>query len=250
MHNVLRHLCLPICRFNGLAARGLLQGETPLRSIPEMASLYLGYVRKVQAVGPYRLAGWSAGGVLAYEMARQLLAQNQQVEFVGLLDTENPNFQPVAPFPEFVLEQMLVQYFKDEASATVYQRLCELAQQQDSAAMFALVRGEGLIPAEFDNAMAERMLRVSYALEHAAFSYQVEPLAAHVTLFQAQDEPVLPGIGAVLGWAEMVDSACTILTSGNHLSMVEQPHLADLAEAICQQINSLDALQESRELTT
>ncbi|NEL86329.1 hypothetical protein G3V83_23955, partial [Escherichia coli] len=41
----------------------------------------------IQPAGPYRLAGWSFGGKLAYEVARQLLSADNDVQFVGLIDT-------------------------------------------------------------------------------------------------------------------------------------------------------------------
>ncbi|CDG85848.1 non-ribosomal peptide synthetase [Janthinobacterium agaricidamnosum] len=46
----------------------------------------IGMLRAVQPEGPYRIAGWSFGGLLAYEMGVQLLAAGQAVEFLGLLD--------------------------------------------------------------------------------------------------------------------------------------------------------------------
>src|SRR6185437_2248779 len=46
----------------GLAASGLLEGETPLQTIEEMAERYIEAIRQIQPHGPYRLAGYSAGG--------------------------------------------------------------------------------------------------------------------------------------------------------------------------------------------
>ena len=54
------------------------------------ATAYLESVRAHQAEGPYRLLGYSFGGVLAYEMARQLREQGESVALVGILDTANP----------------------------------------------------------------------------------------------------------------------------------------------------------------
>ena len=46
--------------------------EAPLTSIPDMASHYLQAIQKVQPAGPYKLAGYSFGATVAFEMARQL----------------------------------------------------------------------------------------------------------------------------------------------------------------------------------
>ncbi|MCP4660215.1 MAG: amino acid adenylation domain-containing protein, partial [bacterium] len=70
----------------GLQARGLLPDEKPRRRIGEMAAAYLRAVRRVQPQGPYRLLGYSVGGLVAYEMAHQLLAESQPVDLVAILD--------------------------------------------------------------------------------------------------------------------------------------------------------------------
>lgn len=62
--------------------------ETPrLRTIEGMATWLVRMVRAAQPRGPYRIAGWDFGGVLAYEIASQLVGEDEVVEFVGLLDT-------------------------------------------------------------------------------------------------------------------------------------------------------------------
>jgi amino acid adenylation domain-containing protein len=70
----------------GLEARGL-DGSQPITTIETMAEAYLQAVRKVQPEGPYLLGGWSLGGVVAFEMARQLTQAGQQVELVAMFDS-------------------------------------------------------------------------------------------------------------------------------------------------------------------
>jgi len=71
----------------GLRARGL-QGEEPQRSVEEMATSYVEVIRAIQPEGPYRVAGHSFGGLLAFEIARRLEEQGQEVEWLGLIDAE------------------------------------------------------------------------------------------------------------------------------------------------------------------
>lgn len=79
--------------FYGLQARGLDGKEPPLRSVEEMASVYLREIRSVQPRGPYRLGGYSFGGLVAFEMALQLRLTGETVELVALLDTFRPGSQ-------------------------------------------------------------------------------------------------------------------------------------------------------------
>ncbi|WP_328545524.1 non-ribosomal peptide synthetase [Streptomyces platensis] len=71
----------------GVQARGLAGQEDLPGSIPEMAREYIEEIRRVQTEGPYRLAGWSFGGLVAHSMATQLQVAGETVEFLALLDS-------------------------------------------------------------------------------------------------------------------------------------------------------------------
>jgi pimeloyl-ACP methyl ester carboxylesterase len=73
--------------FYALQARGIDLEQEPHTQVKEMAAYYIQALQFVQPQGPYFLAGWSFGGLVAFEMAQQLLAQNQQISFLGMLDT-------------------------------------------------------------------------------------------------------------------------------------------------------------------
>ncbi|MBN2322209.1 MAG: hypothetical protein JXQ30_00620, partial [Spirochaetes bacterium] len=75
----------------GLQPRGISGRKIePHRSVEEMASCYIEEIRQVQPEGPYYLAGRCFGGVVAFEMAQQLLAQGQRTAFLGMIDTVFP----------------------------------------------------------------------------------------------------------------------------------------------------------------
>jgi amino acid adenylation domain-containing protein len=73
--------------FYGLQARGLDGKEPPNTSIEEMAADYLSSVRQAQPSGPYLLGGYSAGGLVAFEMARLLQEAGEKVDLIVLFDT-------------------------------------------------------------------------------------------------------------------------------------------------------------------
>ncbi len=87
--NLVRHIGLhqPVY---GLRPRGLVRPSPFYGGVTEMAADYVAQVRMAQPHGPYRLAGECVGGVVAYEMARQLHAAGEKVECLVLLDTEYP----------------------------------------------------------------------------------------------------------------------------------------------------------------
>lgn len=71
----------------GLQARGLNGEDEPFTSIPEMAAHYISEIIEQNPEGPYCLSGFSLGGLIAYEMAQQLLAMGKKVKLLAMFDT-------------------------------------------------------------------------------------------------------------------------------------------------------------------
>jgi thioesterase domain-containing protein/acyl carrier protein len=75
--------------FYGLEASGVQDRHIHIR-VEDMATYYITQIRNVQPSGPYSVAGWSSGGIVAFEIARQLQAAGEEVAMLGLLDTSAP----------------------------------------------------------------------------------------------------------------------------------------------------------------
>jgi acetoacetyl-CoA synthetase len=73
------------CAIYGIQGRGLREGEVPNSRVEDMAADYIEQIRSVQ---PHALAGFSMGGLIALEIAQQLLQCGETVELVALLDTQ------------------------------------------------------------------------------------------------------------------------------------------------------------------
>jgi non-ribosomal peptide synthetase component F/thioesterase domain-containing protein/acyl carrier protein len=71
----------------GIQARGLTGDDPPHSSVEEMAAEYLREIRLRQPHGPYHICGYSFGGLVAFEIARLLHAEGEEVGLVGLFDT-------------------------------------------------------------------------------------------------------------------------------------------------------------------
>ncbi len=81
----------------GLQAYGLNGAHPPHRTVEDMATHYIDEIRSLQPRGPYRLAGFCFGGLVAYEMAQQLHAQGQVVSFLALFDANAIGRRPLLP---------------------------------------------------------------------------------------------------------------------------------------------------------
>jgi len=77
---------LPDRPIYAIRALGLVPGEVPLISAPEMARSYIGEIRKVRPSGPYHIFGQCSTANVAYEVAQQLSAAGEQANTVTLGD--------------------------------------------------------------------------------------------------------------------------------------------------------------------
>ena len=64
--------------------------------IAEMAAYHIDRIRSVQPHGPYLVGGMCAGGVIAFEIARQLQSQGEKVAVVALIDAADAAATPRA----------------------------------------------------------------------------------------------------------------------------------------------------------
>ncbi|MEV7061186.1 alpha/beta fold hydrolase, partial [Streptomyces collinus] len=76
----------------GLQSRGVGAGE-PAATGEEMAAGYAQLIRSVQPAGPYRLLGWSFGGLVAHAVAEELQRQQQEVGLLAVVDAYPPSSQ-------------------------------------------------------------------------------------------------------------------------------------------------------------
>jgi enterobactin synthetase component F len=92
-HSLASHIDIDVPIY-ALQSEGLRDLSLLPATIEEMAQRYLARIRQIQPTGPYNLIGWSLGGVVAHEIARQLRESDEQIAFLGLLDSY-PYTRPV-----------------------------------------------------------------------------------------------------------------------------------------------------------
>lgn len=71
----------------GMQARGIDGLDEPFDRIEDMAQYSLDAVKRLQPHGPYHLVGFSLGGLVALEMAQQLIAQGEKIGLLAMLDS-------------------------------------------------------------------------------------------------------------------------------------------------------------------
>jgi acyl transferase domain-containing protein/thioesterase domain-containing protein/acyl carrier protein len=121
--------------FYGLQARGLYGGDAPHETFEEAARDYIAEMRTVQAHGPYFLGGFSGGGYIALEIARQLREAGETIGLLVMLDTPgNLIPEPLTWRDRMViqkqrLEQKGAQYVVEWAQARIDWEISKLRQR-------------------------------------------------------------------------------------------------------------------------
>ncbi len=230
----------------GLPAVGW--GEPQLRTIEGLAKRLKAAMRAVQPHGPYRLAGWSFGGVLAYEIAIQLIGEDEEVEFLGLLDTRQPALVSGGkpkwaaenrPHHAQLLELCLAYWQQRSPGGPESAKLAGLAGVEDFSALLERCRAQALLAPDLADVTEPDLWHVLdriVAHGDAQANYTVFPMPLKLHLFvaaheQRDDEP--PPHKRWLGWnAILPDTQLQrIVVPGTHQSMVLE-HAQALGEAL------------------
>ncbi|HYF17977.1 MAG TPA: SDR family oxidoreductase [Ramlibacter sp.] len=221
--------------FYGLQAQGVDGRLPPLKTVEEMATQYVEAIKTVDATGPYRLAGYSAGGVIAYEMAQQLRREGKQVETIIMIDT----LQPVAANRPVPLLQKIwlrrhwtLDFWLDWPER---RRKGREMQRQYQVALEKLARGEPLTPELVD-------FHLFRNFTDAQSRYQPEPYDGEVVLLRAQlAETLYLYAGPTLGWDEYVTGDIrTTRIGGSHFTMMAEPGVSEVIEAFRRELARLD----------
>ena len=228
-----RHLG-PGQRFYGIQSVGLDGAETPLARIEDMAARYVAEIRSVQPTGPYCLGGYSMGGVIAYEMARQLRAAGDAVDLVALFDSDPHCGRPRVGLPgRFAYGGNQLMDRKPSSIARYLARgVRNLAQAARVVVWRRLFGAAWRLCEACGRPIPQRMRRPIAANFLAIHAYRPRPYAGDVVLFQAQpyawDRP-----DAHDGWRRLIGGRLEIRpTSGLHHEMLEAPHVAELAQKL------------------
>ena len=203
----------------GLYATGLTVGEQPLTTVPQMAQQYVKCIRRTQPYGPYRLAGWSSGGTIAYEMAKIFLEEGDNIEFLGLIDTFHVSADH-SPIREVFDEKAeLLEFLSPKIGHVEFKQIKTLADLLDFSQLVNQIYALGLTPKEmdslhtFDAEVVRAMLITLHATTTAVRKHWQTKLSIPVWHFEAQDNQ-LPSSTA---WKNIIGNQLRIVpVPGNH----------------------------------
>jgi thioesterase domain-containing protein len=225
--------------FYAFEAPGSDGAEPPVTSIEVLAARYLDDLRAFQPDGPYFIGGFCLGGMVAFELARQLRAQGQEVALLALIESPSPIGLRSEHRPAVYFRRRRAEIFErartlscqswHERLAYVRTRLGRVIHRDDPADRDHPARG---LPNELKD-------RVFWATVQAAYAYAREERTypGRIVLFQGSQE--LQRRRAYLrqaDWARVADGVeinvgidgCT----DYRMMLSDPPHVRALAELL------------------
>ncbi|QSQ25805.1 non-ribosomal peptide synthase/polyketide synthase [Pyxidicoccus parkwayensis] len=226
----------------GLQASGLDGREPPLDTVEALAQRYVEAVRAVRSEGPYVLGGWSMGGIVAFEMARELERQGQRVELLVLLDSfASSEGVPVhEPDGALLLAGMAMDLARTAgADPTLRPELLEgLSDEEQLAQVARHAREAGWLPPEIRDADLRAWRNVMRANLRAQMAWRPGEYRGPVLLLRAKDSKREHAVDATHGWARWATSRLTVEdVPGDHYSTLRAPHVDTVAARLMRHLD-------------
>nr|WP_325248406.1 polyketide synthase [Amylibacter sp.] len=218
--------------FYGLQARGLLGDDPPHRTIESAAADYITEMRQVQPHGPYHLGGFSGGGITAFEIARQLRADGEDIAALALLDTPLPVRPGIEKADRLRIKLQDIRksglgYFRDWARDRIAWEMRKRQNREETA----------------ENGQQFHNVAIQDAFLESVGAYQVQAWDGTLALFRPQLVPKWTVGDRLIShervylyddndWSKFAPDIQIFEVPGDHDSMVLEPNVRVLAARI------------------
>jgi len=199
---------------------------TQPRTVDAMATTYLQALKERQPQGPYRLGGWSMGGVIAFEMARQLKAAGEEVSTLALVDVLVPTEGSTPSDARDTLNEaaLLARFAEDMGAlsgrevAIDAERLRSLSPSDMLEYVVRALRQAGVIAPEIDLASVSTHVEMFKANMRALADYRAQPYAGRVW-FCRGTQPGGASKENAEAWLSLSQGGQVVELEGNHYTL-------------------------------
>ena len=202
----------------GLQAVGLDGSVAAHSDVKDIARHCVSSLQKIQEHGPYRIIGYCAAGLFAFETVRQLIAGGEEIEYFALLDTAAP-----------------VARLRDR----VRREIARLASADGLARIAA--KGYRFIRSQLANRPPTGAASIGAAHQHAVESFRPSPIPGEAVMYYCEDGNRKRGVA--FGWDRLLSRGLILKgTPGDHETMMRTPNVSTLAKSISMDLDRLNGI--------
>jgi len=217
-----------------------LDGAGVSLSIEQLATSHLHQICKVQEHGPYQLIGYSFGGFVAYEMARQLVNRGENVGLLAMVDTVNPLFYRNLSHTE--ARRFRKTYFADRIRKYSRNLIQGRFDSVGSDASRLIGKKVKWITRKITQTLGQVLdrplsnINPSLIVEEMSRSYTPKEFRGRLVLFRVQK--ALDGGSEFdedpsLGWHKYANNGVDVqFVAGGHETVMQMPNVLDLANKL------------------
>lgn len=228
---LMRHLAKEVTAY-GFRSLGLENGEVPLTSIESIARDYLRILKTIQPKGPYYLIGASAGGIVAYEMAKQLIDDGAQIALLMMIDSPDP-----IKMKEFQDDLDIFDLFCSTVFKLSFEKTVLAEVPENSRMRFLLEQGKlnQIISSDFKINHVRKVFSTFSSTAKAISMYRPGPLVGAAGWYiKAKELSSSNDFSRDHLWASLIQGLKLRSVSGNHMTLLEEPNVSELAQCIAE----------------
>jgi len=199
-------------------------------TIEAMAQAYIDAIQKIVGNQPYRLAGASFGGLIAYEMAQQLSAQNNTIDLLAMIDSPFVNDMPLMlQTTEDIIEYLLA----SDCHLTIDKnKLIPLSEKEKLDFFISHYKKTTLPLPDVELTLYFNILKQN---ARAMYQYKAKPYTGKnsVLYLRAKENDSVNRSDPEKNWQKLLGDKIKIyFVSGDHNSMLNFPNVDQISHII------------------
>jgi thioesterase domain-containing protein/acyl carrier protein len=226
----------------GIKAVGLHGEQEPLASIAQMAEHHLGRLLEIQNEGPFFLIGWSAGGLIAFEVAHKLKLLGHEIGLIAFIDTSPPfsngrwRRDDQLERGEWIGFMSILEMPIDQRLQSRRHKFWKLSEEQKARHVLDFAKANNCVPRGLSDVDFGRMISVFQSNLRALHEYDAPTLDEKLIIFQPEaisEKHLKAAVHRLNFWNSRARGGCeTINVPGDHMTIMQSPSIDIIAKRL------------------
>jgi thioesterase domain-containing protein/acyl carrier protein len=216
-----------------LRARGF-DGEEYFSSMEEMVTVYHQAIKRVQPTGPYAIAGYSFGSILAFEITKTMEANGDIVQFLATID-QPPHFKERAKTYDWYEVVLTISFFmgliKEDDAYALLPDMRQKTHDEVINHILTMANPDRLAEVCMTRQRLNNWAKLAYQLKVIAWEYDPTGIVANMDVFYTGPLPIVKAKNMtewfndyISKWMDFATDIKFHEVKGTHRTMMSTPH--------------------------